>query len=345
MLTLIAAVFVFGLLVMAHEAGHFLAAKRAGVTVYEFSLGFGPRLFKLQAAETTYSVRLLPLGGYVRMAGMEEGDRDVEGSFNRKTVGQRAGVAAAGPLMNLLLAAVLFIMVFTVLGIPQVINDNLVGEVLPDRPAAQAGIVAGDRITAVNGLPTASWQELVEKIRVQGAGPKPVQLELEREGQRLTVEVVPELKGQVPQIGIRPQITYHRLGVLEGIGKGFQQTIALTAAMLLGLFQMFTQGVSSGDLAGPVGITQMIGEAAQGGLANLLYFAGVLSINLAILNLLPIPALDGSRLVFLLFEKLRGRPVEPDREGLIHLIGFALLMALILVLTYQDVMRLFGSGS
>lgn len=345
MLTAIAAIFVFGLLVMAHEAGHFLVAKKAGVTVYEFSLGFGPRLLGLKRGGTLYTLRLLPLGGYVRMAGMEEEDRDVEGSFNKKTVSQRMGVAVAGPIMNLALAAVLFIMVFTVLGIPQVIDSNVIGEVVEGRPAAAAGLMAGDRILAVNEKPTANWQEVVEQIRSQGSGDKPINLTLEREADRWTTSVTPELNGQVYQIGIRPQIYYQRLGVIEGISMGFQQTITLTAAMLMGLLHIFTQGVSPGELAGPVGIIQMTGEAAQGGLANLLYFAGVLSINLAILNLLPIPALDGSRVIFLLLEKLRGRPVEPDREGLIHLIGFALLMALVLVLTYQDVMRLFGPGS
>ena len=345
MLTLTAALLVFGLLVVVHEAGHFLVAKWNKVTVYEFSIGFGPQLAGRKYGGTLYSLRLLPLGGFVRMAGMTENDREVEGSFTLKTVGQRAGITAAGPAMNFLLAALLFIVVFTVLGVPQVNNVAVIGEVVPGRPAELAGLQAGDQILAVDGQRVNTWMELVEQIRGKGTASHPLTFEIARKGSMLTVQVVPEMVNQVPQIGIRPQMYYQRLGVIEGMEMGIKQAVILSWAITAGIVNMFTSGVEPGDLAGPVGITQMIGEAAQGGLANLLYFAGILSINLAIINLLPIPALDGSRLIFLMLEKVRGKPIEPEKEALIHLIGFALLMALVLVITYQDIVRLLSQGS
>lgn len=344
MLTLIAAVLVFGLLVVVHEAGHFLIAKWNKVTVHEFSIGFGPQLAGKVYGDTLYSLRLFPLGGFVRMAGMTEKDREVEGSFALKTVGQRASITLAGPIMNFLLAALLFVVVFTVLGIPHISNNTVIGEVVPGRPAETAGLQAGDQILAVDGEPVNTWVELVEQIRGKGTSPHLLTLEIKRDNTYLVVQVLPEIVNQVPQIGIRPQMYYQRMGIAQGVEMGIKQAVILAWAIAAGIANMFASGVQPGELAGPVGITQMIGEAAQGGFANLLYFAGILSINLAIINLLPIPALDGSRLIFLLLEKIRGKPIEPEKEALIHLIGFALLMALVLVITYQDIMRLLGQG-
>lgn len=344
MTTFIAVVLVFGVLVMVHEAGHLIAAKRVGITVHEFSLGFGPCLFSLTRGETRYSFRIIPLGGYVRMAGGEIGESELEGAYTNKTAGQRAAVAAAGPLMNLLLAAVLFMIIFSVLGQP--FATGLIGEVLPDSPAATAGLLAGDRIIAINDQPVADWPETVAAIQAAGSAEPDTVLNLvvDRAGQPQELTVKPELMDRAPRIGIVAEIAYARTNPLVGIGLGFTRTVELTWLIVQGLGQMITGGVEPGDVAGPVGITQMIGEAAKGGLIQLLSFAGILSINFAVLNLLPIPALDGSKLVFLAIEKIRGRAVEPEREGMINLIGFALLMALILVLTYQDLMRLFTEG-
>lgn len=344
MITIIAVVLVFGVLVMVHELGHLVAAKRVGITVHEFSIGFGPRLFGVTRGETMYSFRIIPLGGYVRMAGGEIGESQLEGAYTNKTVGQRAAVALAGPLMNLVLAAFLFMVIFSVLGQP--FATGLIGEVLPDSPAAKAGLLAGDRIIEINDQPVGDWQEAVQVIQAIGsAEPEGIlNIVVERAGQQREFNVKPELMDQVPKIGIVAEIAYERSNPLVGIGLGFTRTVELTWAMVEGLGVMITVGVEPGDVAGPVGITQMIGEAARGGWIQLISFAGILSINFAVLNLLPIPALDGSKLIFLAIEKVRGRAVEPEREGMINLIGFALLMALVLVITYQDLMRLFMQG-
>jgi regulator of sigma E protease len=343
LITFVAVIIVFGMLVMVHEAGHMFAAKRVGITVHEFSMGFGPKIFGFTRGETLYSVRIIPLGGYVRMAGGEDGQSDLEGAYYKKTVSQRAAVALAGPLMNLVLAAVLFMIVFSVLGIP--FATGLIGEVLPGSPAAEAGLLSGDRIVAINDRPVQDWQQMVGAIQESNSTEGTLNLVVERGGNQLDFKVIPKVTEQVPRIGIVADVGYQRAGPLTGIKLGFTRTVELTWVMLVGLSQMFTGGVEAGDIAGPVGIIQMIGESARGGWIQVLSFAGILSINFAILNLLPIPALDGSKLVFLAIEKVRGRAIEPEREGMIHLIGFALLMGLVLVLTYQDVMRIFIQGS
>lgn len=340
--TLVTAILVFALMILFHELGHFVAAKLSGIKVHEFSIGFGPKLISITHRDTLYAIRVLPLGGYVRMAGMESDDLDDPNGFNRKPVGQRAGVIFAGPFMNFVLALLLFVFTFTVIGIPTLSNSNVIGEVLPGRPAAKAGMMANDRVVAANGQPVTNWDDLV---RVVHANPeREITLKVVRQGKEILLKVTPTLEPQakVGQIGIRQTVTLHRLGFMEGVETGLKQTWALTVAVLSSIVQLITGTAPPGGLAGPVGITHMIGEAAQGGLAYLLNFAGILSINLGLINLLPIPSLDGSRLIFLSVEGIRGKPVEPDKENLIHMIGFALLMVLFLVITYNDILRLFG---
>lgn len=342
MSTLTSAILVFALMILFHELGHFVAAKMAGITVHEFSIGFGPKLIGFKSGGTLYAVRILPLGGYVRMAGMENNDYDDPNGFNHKTVKSRAGVIFAGPFMNFVLALVLFVVTFTVIGIPQYSNSNIIGEVIPGRPAEAAGLRAGDKIIAANGKTVSNWEDLVTIVRANPE--REMTLQVLRQGREVSFKVTPELEPQqkIGQIGIRQEVAWQHMGFGEAVVNGLKQTGYLIMAILGSIGQLISGTAPPGGLAGPVGITQMIGEAAQGGLAYLLNFAGILSINLGLINLLPIPALDGSRLIFLGIEGVRGRPVEPDKENLIHMIGFALLMLLFLVVTYNDVVRLFG---
>ncbi|MGB9886359.1 MAG: RIP metalloprotease RseP [Moorellales bacterium] len=333
---LIAVVF-FSILIVVHEFGHFLVAKLVGVRVEEFSLGMGPLLVGRRRGETFYCLRLIPLGGYNKLAGMEPEALDDPRGFYRKPVGQRMAIMVAGSLMNFLFALLIYTLVFWSLGLPS--NQPVIGQVLPGWPAHEAGLRPGDRVVAVNGRPVDEWQDLVETIR-RNPGTR-IELTVERSGRRLDVGVVPRLdpQSQVGMIGIEQSII--RLNWAAALGHGIRQTAMMLYLILVGLAQMFTHQAAV-DLVGPVGIVQMLGEAARFGTATVMGFAAFISLNLGLINLFPIPALDGSRLLFLTVEALRGRPVDPRKEGLVHLVGFALLVAALLIVTYRDLLRIFG---
>jgi regulator of sigma E protease len=409
MQTAIAAIIVFGIIVFIHELGHFLVAKRVGILAREFAIGLGPKLFSFRKGETTYSIRALPIGGYVRMAGedpetyeIKNGIKvglqlDIEGKvakidlkphskydvigkieefdiekdmfiriemdnnivgykisesalivkehdvmqiaplnrkFNGKTVAQRAATIFAGPLMNFILAGLLYAIIIGITGVPS--NSNVVGEVIAGNPAAEAGMITGDKIIAVEGIKIDNWQQLVNEI-----SDKPNQtigIDIERGQELLTLNVEAFEQAGTGKIGITQST--NPAGLMS-IPYGFKQTYDLSILLLTSLGQMIT-GQIEADVAGPVGIIQIIGIQANEGLLNLVNLAAFLSLNLGIINLLPMPALDGGRLVFLGFEALRGKPIDPNKEGIIHFVGFALLMLLILVVTYRDVARIFS---
>ncbi|MBC7346337.1 MAG: RIP metalloprotease RseP [Clostridia bacterium] len=334
---LLVALVLFSLLIVFHELGHFLVAKLAGIKVREFSIGMGPLVFGRRVGETFYALRLVPLGGYNRMAGMEPEDLDDPRGFNRKGLGTRFAVIAAGSLMNLALAVLLYALIFAAVGLPS--NSAVIGKVVPGRPAARAGLAAGDRIVAVDGQPVADWSELVGKIR-QHPGEQ-LRLTVERGKERFTVAVVPETEPgtQTGLIGIEQSV--RRLNPPAAVWQAVRQTGLMLALIIASLGQMITGRVPV-DLVGPVGIVQLLGQAARFGAASVLGFAAFISLNLGLLNLFPVPALDGSRLLFLAVEGLRGKPVDPRKESLIHLVGFAVLLMAILIITYRDLVRLFG---
>jgi len=336
-MTILIALIIFSVLVMVHEAGHFLAAKKAGIKVEEFAIGLGPVIWKTQKGETVYSVRAFPLGGFNRMAGMEGPSNDEPRGFNRQPLHKRMGVIAAGSCMNFLLAIVLFIITFMVLGIP--VDRNVIGKVEPGMPAARAGLMAGDKIVQINDITVNSWMEMVEVINRHPE--EEISLLVERNDKKwevtLTTKRDPE-RG-VGIIGIGP--TWERQGFWRSITLGFKQSLAITLLIISSLFQMITGQVAP-DIVGPVGIVQLVGQAATFGLANVLSFTALLSVNLGLINLLPIPALDGSRLIFLAFEGIRGRPVNAEKENFIHLIGFTMLIGLLVLITYKDILRLLG---
>jgi len=484
---------VFTLLVFVHEFGHYTFAKRAGILIREFAIGFGPRVISWKRGETTWSIRLLPLGGYVRMAGEEaeegeipEGTRVylVEGPdgriarivlpealergkeaetwihsareaevrasrlvdrlelvvadpsggvevlharpdleivsaegpvqfaprdrlFGNKTIGQRLAVLAAGPVFNVLLALLLFFVFFLVHGVPS--EDPVVGGVLPDSPAQQAGIVAGERIVAVGDVPVRTWDELGPAVSLYAG--KPVEVTLEKDGVRRVVTLTPEMRfiverasaGKELKLGdrilaidgrrfasfseleaylqahrgerivvtversegeeIRPvdvpyDLSAGELGVTVKGQLGVQQAIHYApglalirapeelwrwTAMIFGaLGHLFVAQNPLAEIGGPVLIMSTTGEMAKRGVEALLFWTALLSLNLGIFNLIPIPALDGARILFLGVEWVRGRPLDPAKENLIHLIGFAFLLLFILVVTWKDVQMLLG---
>ena len=348
LVTALASIFVFGLLVVVHELGHFWVARRNGIRILEFSLGMGPKVYGWNKAGTLYAIRALPLGGYVKMAGMdpEEGEEGLApandpGSFMNKTVLQRISVIFAGPLMNFLLAIVIFVAVFTYIGVPVESDSNVIGAVMQDKPAATAGLQPKDKIVAINGVPTPKWGNLTQMIH--GSEGKVLTLTIERDAAKSEVKLTPQFDKQANKylIGIGADQVFAKKGTFEAAGFGLQRTVDFTKLIITSIFGMIT-GKIPADVGGPVAIVNAIGQGASQGWANLLGLTGMLSIQLGLLNLFPIPALDGSRIVFLAFEGLRGKPLDPDKENFIHLVGFALLILLMVVITYNDILKLIG---
>jgi len=354
-LTTLAIVFVFGSMVMVHELGHYMVAKWVGIKVIEFSFGFGPKIVGYQGKETLYALRGIPLGGFVKLHGMDA-EVDANGqaviapshdtrSFMNKLVWQRMAVIVAGPIMNFVLAIILFVSVFAYLGIPAPGNTNRIGSLVSGKPAVSSGIQPGDKILAVNDELTPDWTRLTEVIHAKPDQVLSLTVERVNGKQHQTVELKTEKDPQTGQgmIGIAPEIIYTHASILQSTGFGLQRTVDFTKFIMVTLVQMIT-GKIPAEVGGPVMIAQEIGKGAREGLANLLSLTGVLSIQLGLINLFPIPALDGSRLVFLLIEGIRGKPLNPEKENMIHLVGFVLLMALMIAVTYKDVLRLFDTA-
>lgn len=336
---------VLGFLIIVHELGHFAVARMMGIDVDEFSIGFGPKLISIKPKrnQTRYSLRLIPLGGYVKMAGMEPDDDRING-FNKKPLKARLAVISAGSLTNFFMAIVFFIIVFSLIGIPIPSNANIIGDIIADSPAARAGLKAGDRIIKVNDVDTPSWDDIATKIH-HSDGQK-IKLMIERNNRLYIHYVTPQYdpKAQISQIGIRQGIIWKKQSFFRAVSLGMERAFGFSKLIILGILGMITGSISPDEIAGPVGITQMIGDAAREGLGYLMSFTAILGINLAVVNLLPIPALDGSRLLFLCVEGIRGKPIDPQKENIIHLIGFALLMVLFLLITYNDLVRILSGG-
>jgi regulator of sigma E protease len=347
--TFLSIVLVFGLLVIMHELGHFYMAKRAGIKVLEFAFGIGPKLFSIQGQETMYSIRIFPLGGFVRFLSAEEIQENdqvsrqelIHRSFESKSLWQKMSVIVAGPIMNFILGAVLFIMIFAWFGVPTGSNENIIGSTIEGKPAVTAGLQAGDRILAVNGVSTPDWNSITAQIHAKPGEMIVLTVEKVQSKEITTLEVTPELDPQSGKglIGISPKIVKERVSVLKSAQYGLQQTVEFTRLILILIVQMIT-GEIPVELSGPVGVVQVIGEGARQGLSNLLSLTAILSIQFGILNLLPIPALDGGQLVVLAYEGIRRKPLNPEKKGWIQLTGFALLIALMIAVTYQDILRL-----
>lgn len=357
MSTLIVFLLIFGLLVFAHELGHFVMAKRAGVKVEEFGFGFPPRIVGWRRGETTYSLNWIPLGGFVKIKGESGEERSDPRSFAAKSVVARALVLLAGVVMNFVLGAALLTVGFMV-GLPKVAEDLpsaarvrdaelLVFQVLAGSPAERAGLKAGDAILRVADVAVATLPEF--RSAIQTAGPR-AEVSYRRGDTTDTVAVFPEILPQTgePGIGVGvgatgivsyPWYLAPFYGTLEAAR--YTREVVLALGELLGGL-LFTGRVTV-PLSGPVGIAVATGEAARLGFVYLLQFTALLSINLGVINVLPIPALDGGRLLFLGIEGIRKRPVSPRIEGLFIRIGFLLLMLLVLFVTYKDLLR-YGAG-
>lgn len=418
MTAIIAFIFMFGLLVFVHEFGHLIFAKRAGMLVREFAIGFGPKVFSFYKNETNYTIRILPIGGYVRVAGedpeiielrpghhiglefneneqvtkiivnnkskhpnarvieVERVDLDhdliIEGyeldnsedkltfnvhekamfimdeqetqiapydrQFASKTVGQRAMQLFAGPMMNLILAAVLFMLLGIIQGVPS--DQAIIGQVEPNSPADHSGILPGDEIVEIDGVKIDEWVQFTQIVRENPE--QQLQLMVKREENIIPIAVTPakiEVEGEsFGQMGVRVNLDK---SIFKSLTYGFKQTYDITKMILTNLMMLITGQYSIDMLGGPVMIYDVTDQAVKMGFETFLMWTAMLSVNLGIVNLVPLPALDGGRLVFVGIEAIRGKPVDPQKEGLVHFIGFALLMLLMLIVTWNDIQRLF----
>ncbi|MBM7586867.1 regulator of sigma E protease [Bacillus pakistanensis] len=417
MQTVIAFIVIFGALVFFHELGHFIFAKRAGILCREFAIGFGPKVFSYKKSETTYTIRLLPLGGFVRMAGedpemvelkpgyrvglllnrdetikkivvnnkdrfqnlrvieVEEADlehklfirgyeeEDEEATtftidreavivedgvetqiapwdrqFASKTLGQRAMAIFAGPLFNFILAFFIFLLVGLLQGVPT--NDPVLGNLTDDGAAKEAGLQTGDIVQSIDNSEISTWEDIVKVIQ-KHPGDELV-FTVDRNGESQDISVTPkpqEIEGEeIGIIGVHSPVEKSPLRV---IGNGFEQTYEWTKMIFVMLGKLVTGQFSIDALSGPVGIYHSTDVVAKSGIFYLMKWGAILSINLGIMNLLPVPALDGGRLMFFAVEAVRGKPVDRQKEGMVHFIGFALLMVLMLVVTWNDIQRFF----
>ncbi|WP_394583674.1 RIP metalloprotease RseP [Cytobacillus firmus] len=419
MSTVIAFIVIFGALVFFHELGHLIFAKRAGILCREFAIGFGPKVFSFKKNETVYTIRLLPIGGFVRMAGedpemveikpgyriglildkneevskiilnnkdkypdariVEVEDADIEHTlvikgyvegeedesirifkvsrsavlvedgtetliapydrqFASKTLGQRTMAIFAGPMMNFVLAFIVFVLIALLQGIPT--NEPALGKLTPDGAAYEAGLKEGDMVQSVDGAEISSWSDVVEIIRKNPS--EELEFLVERNGQEHTILVTPKVQDvEGEKIGIIGVYSPMEKSPLKAITYGAKETYFWTKEIFVMLGKLVTGQFSIDALSGPVGIYVSTDTVAKSGIYYLMKWAGILSINLGIMNLLPIPALDGGRLMFFAVEAVRGKPIDRHKEGMVHFIGFALLMLLMLVVTWNDIQRFF----
>lgn len=356
--SVISFIIVLGLLIFVHEFGHFLFAKLFGVKVLRFSLGFGPKLFGKQVGETEYLVSAFPLGGYVKMYGENPGDEvepaEAGRAFSDKPLWQRFCIVAAGPVFNLLFAVLLFFLIYAIVGLPQPMPGTKIGQVAPDSPAAQAGITVGDVILSINGQPTTEWEQISEIVR-QGNG-APVTLVLKRGSETITATGTPtrqevknifgEKVGERYLLGITrsEELVFEKVSVFKALAAGFSQTWNLIYLTLLSLVKIVQKVVPASELGGPILIAQLAGQQMEAGWMNFVYFMGLLSVNLGILNLFPIPILDGGHLLFFAVEGIMRRPLSMKTREMLQQIGLVLLVSLMFFVFYNDIMRLMGRG-
>jgi len=412
LLTLIASILVFSAIVLVHEFGHYKAAKSVGIKVYEFAIGMGPTVLKREKNGTVYSIRAIPIGGFVQMEGEEE-DVRTSTSFSTKSVWQRFKVVAAGPVMNFVLALALFLIVafsfgvygntidfidensneyaeglrtgdsiVSVNGDKSYIWEDIYYEITnPDNtyytveyerdgvlkqakisnnyrkivgvtsklvdgkttttvspsdvtsPAYEAGINDGDVITKINDVPVSTWEEITSNI--EKTSDKSVKITVDRNGETMDFTIVPQT-----QISVKFNTALDK-SFSTAISSSAYKTVYFIKLMFKTISQLVTGKLGSDSLGGPVMVISMVGEAAESGILSLLNLAAFISINLGFMNLLPIPALDGSKLVFLVVEAIRGKSIPVEKEGYIHFIGFVVLIGFMIFITYKDILRLF----
>jgi len=349
MVTLILLILILGILIFVHEFGHFIVAKKTGVYVEEFALGMGPILFKFKRKNdpTLYSLRLLPIGGFCAMAGEVSEEKEKKLKKNQymcnKKPYQKILILIAGVTMNFITAFILFMLQGLIWG--STIQLSYVGVVTPDSPIERAGIITGDRIVSINGVKTNTWDKIQVAISLKDNDGKYDFVVKKEDGTTKKYEVVPEIKedkegNKTYLFGFGAYTTVsHKF--IDSIKYAIIKFYSVISSMGLIIVKLFSGALSLKSLSGPVGMYTVVDAASKYGIENLVYLTAYLSVNLGFINILPFPAFDGGRVLFVLIEKIKGKPVDPKVENIFHTIGFILLMLLMIVITYQDILRLF----
>lgn len=339
MLTILACIFVFGILVTVHEFGHFITAKLTGMKVEEFSIGFGPKIYQQQEGETLYSLRMLPLGGYNKIAGMDPDDPDdPKRGFNSKPAASRMLVILAGSLMNFILPVIIFFGIFLAYGMEVPENRPILGQVVEGYPAAQSGLKEGDRILSINGNPVKEWIDIRNEII--SAGIKRIPFEVQRGNEKITISVTPDVNPETgkPFIGVVSSLKKVELTPIQAAVSSVTATKNIIKNMYASLYHMIT-GKAKAEISGPIGVAKMAGQVAHKGFDMLLQFTAMLSLNLAIINLLPLPALDGGHFLILLIEAVTGHKLGKNAMQNIQKVGVAMILALTIFATFKDLTR------
>ncbi|MGH7898516.1 MAG: RIP metalloprotease RseP [Candidatus Binatia bacterium] len=348
----LAAVLVLGVLIFVHELGHFLVAKASGVAVLRFSIGFGPRIFGRRVGETEYVLSAIPLGGYVKMLGEDDAEesaalRDPARSFANQPLFKRFAIVFAGPFSNLATSWVCLVFVAAMYGILVPSDDPVVGGLTKGLAAERAGLQANDRVLAVDGQPLASWDQLVERtLKSEG---KPMMLRVRRSDQELDITVQPEKQttrnifgeevGEAYRIGIERSAKTEPVPVVEAPWLAAKQVAFYSELIVMSLAKMVQGKISAHEIGGPITIARIAGQRAESGLQSLLEFMAFLGVNLGVLNLLPIPVLDGGHLFFFLAEAVFRRPVAARYRDMAQQVGLVLLVSLMLFAVYNDIYR------
>lgn len=341
-ISIISAVLIFCVIVVVHEFGHFIVARKCGIDVQEFAIGMGPVIFKKQGKHTLFTLRLLPLGGFCSMGEDEESDN--ENSFRNKSVWRRIAVIAAGAIMNLILGFILSLIIFLVAG---KVTTTIIAEIVPSSGCEAAGMAVGDRITKVNGLHIFTANDIIYELRNDEDGV--LDFVVERDGEKLTFNGVKFGLTVDEETGERVlnydfKVYMKNMTAAELLPAAANKFMYYSRLILMSLRDLISGKYGLNNLQGPVGIVTVISESAQESgfdIGYLLDIAMLISVNVGIFNLLPLPALDGGRLVFLIIEAIRRKPIKAETEGMVHFAGFALLMLLMIIVTFNDVKNIF----
>lgn len=345
-------VVVLGVLIFFHEFGHFIIAKAFGVGVEKFSLGFGPKILAKTVGQTEYRLSAIPLGGYVKMVGEQPDEElepaDIPFSFTHKPVLQRILIVASGPVFNFILAVIIFFGIFWFSGMMML--QPVIGEVTTGSPAESAGVISGDTVLAINEVPIGNWTEMAEMI--MDSGGSSLDFTLQRDEHRIHLSVTPaddvmeNIFGEKQHryiIGVSStgEVITRHMGVSEAFSESLNRTYLICKLTILSVVKVFQGTIPAKTIGGPILIAQMAGEQVEHGLVNLLAFIALISVNLGILNLLPIPVLDGGHILFFSIEAVIRRPVSVKTREIAQQVGIFLLMMLMVFVFYNDIMRFF----